>query len=537
MASLRRMRKKMQKQLVRWTIWGSVFVIFVVGTFSSFSYIERRILGVELPSTIARVNGVKISRATFEQMLGQQIQRERLSISEWTQKKKEVLEQLIDAELQKQIAQELGVRVTRSDFNKWLDDIVQWQLVSARQEFERDKATRDFIRKRYGSLEGLARELREQLRQQREDIEQTILMSKLQDAIRNQVKVTEKDLQDSFTQFRARHIFVSFDRFLPKDKKPSEQDQQEAKKKALEKAKQLRERALKGEDFAELAKKESDDQSTAKRGGDLGEFPLDIARWRLGESATEILPNLKVGDTSEPIEGFTGYHIVKLEGKTVKLPKDYDQIRYSCENKKCNNIWLGSKGEKKCQKCNGEKIKEISTRKKEMLDNLQMGRAHERWNQLMTERRKNARMELLDPELQAIQAIQDGNREQAEQFYREALRITEENPDARQHFLFPEVLHYELSRLYLGDGKLKEAEREVRKALEYSDENDLHLQLGIVLMMQGKKKAALKEFQHVADSSPTYYQRLQLASYFEQLGRKELAEKQRKLAEKEKPKM
>jgi hypothetical protein len=37
----------------------------------------------------------------------------------------------------------------------------------------------------------------------------------------------------------------------------------------------------------------------------------------------------------------------------------------------------------------------------------------------------------------------------------------------------------------------------------------------------------------VAESSPTPSQRLVLANYFEQLGRKDLAEKQRKLAEKE----
>jgi tetratricopeptide (TPR) repeat protein len=108
-----------------------------------------------------------------------------------------------------------------------------------------------------------------------------------------------------------------------------------------------------------------------------------------------------------------------------------------------------------------------------------------------------------------------------------------ENPEARRHFLFPDLIHYQLSRLYMGQGKLKEAEREIRKALDYSDDNELHIQLGSILLLQGKKDAALKEFMKVAESSPTPSQRLVLANYFEQLGRKDLAEKQRKLAEKE----
>jgi len=358
-------------------------------------------------------------------------------------------------------------------------------------------------------------------------------MEKLRQSIEQEVKVTEKDLMDTYTKFRLRHIFVSADRFLPKDKQPTDQDRVEAKRKALERAKELREQILKGEDFAKLAEKESDDPVTKRKGGDLGELSLDAARWRLGEDAMPILPKLKVGDVSEPIEGFNGYHIVKLEGKRVELPEDYNKVRYRCEEKKCGNIWLGEKGEKKCPKCGSTKIKQIGERKKELLDELRQQRVQERQIRLLQELREKARIEIYDPELKAIAASREGNTEEAIRYYREALKIALENPEARRHFLFPDLIHYQLSRLYMGQGKLKEAEREIRKALDYSDENELHIQLGSVLLLQGKKEAALKEFMKVADSSPTPSQRLVLANYFEQLGRKDLAEKQRKLAEKE----
>jgi parvulin-like peptidyl-prolyl isomerase len=535
MPSLRRTRKKLQKQVIRWTIWLGITLIFVIGMFSGFSWVERQVRGLNLPRTIARVNGEEIPRQQYEQALIRltQFGSHRLSPQDWAFFKEQIFRELVDNELLRQEAYRRGLRVTRADINKRIDELVQLQLVSAKQQYERDKDFRDFVRRQYGSFDALASDLRRQLGRQRSAFEQDLLMEKLQRSIEQEVKVTEKDPLDTYTKFRLRHIFVSTDRFLPKGKQPTDQERAEAKRKALERAKELRERVIKGEDFAKLAEKESDDPVTKRKGGDLGELSLDAARWRIGEDAMSILPKLKVGDVSEPIEGFNGYHIVKLEGKRVEPPEDYNKVRYRCEEKKCGNIWLGERGEKKCPKCGSTKIKQIGERKKELLDELKQQRVQERRMRLLQELRERARIEIYDPELKAIAASREGNTEEAIRYYREALKIALENPEARRHFLFPDLIHYQLSRLYMGQGKLKEAEREIRKALDYSDDNELHIQLGSILLLQGKKDAALKEFMKVAESSPTPSQRLVLANYFEQLGRKDLAEKQRKLAEKE----
>jgi parvulin-like peptidyl-prolyl isomerase len=525
----------LQKQVIRWTIWLGITLIFVLGMFSGFSWVERQVRGLNLPRTIARVNGEEIPRQQYEQALIRltQFGSHRLSPQDWAFFKEQIFRELVDNELLRQEAYRRGLRVTRADINKRIDELVQLQLVSAKQQYERDKDFRDFVRRQYGSFDALASDLRRQLGRQRSAFEQDLLIEKLQRSIEQEVKVTEKDLLDTYTKFRLRHIFVSTDRFLPKGKQPTDQERAEAKRKALERAKELRERVIKGEDFAKLAEKESDDPVTKRKGGDLGELSLDAARWRIGEDAMSILPKLKVGDVSEPIEGFNGYHIVKLEGKRVEPPEDYNKVRYRCEEKKCGNIWLGERGEKKCPKCGSTKIKQIGERKKELLDELKQQRVQERRMRLLQELRERARIEIYDPELKAIAASREGNTEEAIRYYREALKIALENPEARRHFLFPDLIHYQLSRLYMGQGKLKEAEREIRKALDYSDDNELHIQLGSILLLQGKKDAALKEFMKVAESSPTPSQRLVLANYFEQLGRKDLAEKQRKLAEKE----
>jgi len=69
MPSLRRTRKKLQKQVIRWTIWLGITLIFIIGMFSGFSWVERQVRGLNLPKAIARVNGEEIPRQQYEQAL------------------------------------------------------------------------------------------------------------------------------------------------------------------------------------------------------------------------------------------------------------------------------------------------------------------------------------------------------------------------------------------------------------------------------------------------------------------------------------
>src|SRR6185503_17760649 len=83
---------------------------------------------------------------------------------------------------------------------------------------------------------------------------------------------------------------------------------------ALEKAKAIRQRLAAGEDFAKVAREESDD-STADKGGDLGE----IAHGRTPPQFETAAFALKPGDISEPVRTPYGYHIIQVEAHSVKL--------------------------------------------------------------------------------------------------------------------------------------------------------------------------------------------------------------------------
>lgn len=92
---------------------------------------------------------------------------------------------------------------------------------------------------------------------------------------------------------------------------------------ARDKIKNLRKRLLAGDDFGELARTESDDNSTATQGGDMGwveprRFPPDFARQ---------LQKLKVGDLSEPFETEDGWHLVKVLDRRER-DKSEEQRRF-----------------------------------------------------------------------------------------------------------------------------------------------------------------------------------------------------------------
>ena len=82
---------------------------------------------------------------------------------------------------------------------------------------------------------------------------------------------------------------------------------------ALDKAKAIRDRLVKGEDFAMLASAESDD-SSASNGGSLGEFGKGMMVPPFEQAAFA----LKIGEISEPVKSPFGYHIIKIEDRRTK---------------------------------------------------------------------------------------------------------------------------------------------------------------------------------------------------------------------------
>lgn len=146
----------------------------------------------------------------------------------------------------------------------------------------------------------------------REDLREKLLSERIKrKRFPNGIKVTDKEVREFYQQYKdslppssneyeIAHIFIK--RNVTEDEK----------KIAYEKAILILDSIKNGYDFAELAKRNSDDIQSAKNGGDLGYARRGV----FVKEFEEVLFTLNnPGDLSDIIETEFGYHIIKLTDK------------------------------------------------------------------------------------------------------------------------------------------------------------------------------------------------------------------------------
>ena len=84
----------------------------------------------------------------------------------------------------------------------------------------------------------------------------------------------------------------------------------EAEQQALKKAQQIRKELLLGANFAEMARKHSDDPGSREHGGEMGYMQKG---WLVPEYEEAAL-KLSEGEFTEPVKTDFGYHIIQLIG-------------------------------------------------------------------------------------------------------------------------------------------------------------------------------------------------------------------------------
>jgi len=95
------------------------------------------------------------------------------------------------------------------------------------------------------------------------------------------------------------------------------------RKRALKTALELKKRIDGGEDFAKVAKEESEDPESAARGGDIGYVLRGIAPPELEKAVF----SMAVGETSAPILSEVGYNIVRVTEKRAAETPDFDRFK------------------------------------------------------------------------------------------------------------------------------------------------------------------------------------------------------------------
>ncbi len=150
----------------------------------------------------------------------------------------------------------------------------------------------------------------------RMQLEQQMIAQYADSAIQVDTTISETALKDLYerqapsARLHARHILLGYPPQATQEQRDSVRAEAEA----------LRKRAVAGEDFASLARRYSQDQGNAQKGGDLGEFSRGDLLPALENAAFALQP----GEISPVVESPFGLHIIKLESKTVP---PFDSVR------------------------------------------------------------------------------------------------------------------------------------------------------------------------------------------------------------------
>lgn len=278
---------------------------------------------------VATVDGENITKAEFDKIL--EIFKTQVEMNQdpsiWDKEyqgkkyidlaKEQVLDQMIGDRIQIKKAKELGITVSEEEVNAELD---KWKKL-----FNSDEKFIEFL---------------ESLKMEedyfKENLKKDLMISKVKENLTQDVQITDEELASYygshislFQRVKASHILLDTE----------------------EEAQKILERVKAGEDFGSLAKEFSKDTGTAENNGDLGYF----RHGEMVEPFEQAAFALKPGEISGLVKSDYGYHIIKVEDKTVdKLEDVKDELRNNMvtdkKSENYNTIFEEMKGKAKIEK-------------------------------------------------------------------------------------------------------------------------------------------------------------------------------------------
>ncbi len=130
-------------------------------------------------------------------------------------------------------------------------------------------------------------------------------------------------------RLRLRHILIKVKEGATPEEKKAAQARAQALRKDLDKL-----------DFDDAVEKNSDDQESAKRGGDLGY----VVKGMLPEEVEAAAFKMQVGDNSQPVLSKFGWHILRLEEKRAAQKLRYEAVKDDLEQVLSQNAFAAELG-------------------------------------------------------------------------------------------------------------------------------------------------------------------------------------------------
>lgn len=167
-----------------------------------------------------------------------------------------------------------------------------------------------------GTVAAFRRSLREQL----------LISKAIRTALADRMRITEKEITEAYTtnypprlQYGISHILIAV----------GEGAGEAAAEEAGRRARELMSALDAGENFEELARRRSDDSSSAAEGGRLGTF----AEGELMSGLEDAVRDLSPGETAGPVRTRLGYHVVRLDSRRQMDPPPLAEVREELNRK------------------------------------------------------------------------------------------------------------------------------------------------------------------------------------------------------------
>lgn len=178
----------------------------------------------------------------------------------------------------------------------------------------------------------------------RSELENQLLINKVLAKVVANITISDAEMQKYYEdnknslfsvpeQIRVSHILIIFN--IPSGGTITDQ----IKTEALEKITEVNQKLNNGQDFAVLAKANSEDTTSAVNGGDIGY----ISKGQTVPEFENVAFSLKVGEVSGIVETGYGYHIIKVTDHKDPYIKTYDEvkdtIKSNIQSDKQKKIW------------------------------------------------------------------------------------------------------------------------------------------------------------------------------------------------------
>jgi parvulin-like peptidyl-prolyl isomerase len=305
------------KHLLKTSVWIALCLITTVGISNQAPAAPFQVNGKTVPPTVALVNGVTLdSKLLISEIkvlrLMNRRQNKTLSEKELSEFSHQALSRLVDQELIYQQAHKMHIRIDPKLLERKVQEI--------RKQFPSEAMFNTALDMQGLNLDLLKTKFEKQM------VEEALIRERVVPKVHVSDAEVASFYRKNLDRFRTpetyhtHHIFTAALQAGPHDKKFNDEATRQRAERlsallnrdAAEKSQDLHRQLQAGADFAELAKRHSEDTTTGEKGGSWGALALS----ELPEVLAQVLSRLKQNEISEPVRSPYGYHILKWTQNT-----------------------------------------------------------------------------------------------------------------------------------------------------------------------------------------------------------------------------